>query len=191
MARRSLVEDELREVLLSAFAGARYGAKIRLPHALVMNAVFASKQQGFLRKVTKLTVEHATKLARFAAIYKTILFLLKFIHPWSKHNVIGHPQHLWHASVAGAIGGYYSWGDSTSVNQQMLLYLSSRILLATWKRLTDVRIPLPVVAAAIWGAVMYLFEDDPDVLHPSLKASMNEIYRFSHIVARWKRERGH
>lgn len=188
---RRLWEDELREIILSAFAGARYGAKIRFPHALVMNAMFGSKQGGLLQKVTKLTVQHAYNLARFAAIYKTLIFLLKFIHPWShRYSVTGHPKHLWHACVGGMIGGYFCWGDYTTVNNQMLLYLSSRVLLATWKRLTHIRVPFPIVAALIWGAVMCLFEDDPDVLHPSLKASMDEIYRFSRIVAQWKRQGG-
>jgi peroxisomal membrane protein 4 len=36
----------------------------------------------------------------------------------------------------------------------------------------------PLFAAAVWGLVMMLFEERPDVLHPSLKKSMDEIYRY-------------
>lgn len=36
----------------------------------------------------------------------------------------------------------------------------------------------PLGAAAVWGIVMALFEACPHVLHPSLKRSMDEIYRF-------------
>jgi hypothetical protein len=37
----------------------------------------------------------------------------------------------------------------------------------------------PLFAAVVWGLVMILFEEHPDVLHPSLKKSMDEIYRYS------------
>jgi hypothetical protein len=36
-----------------------------------------------------------------------------------------------------------------------------------------------LAAAGIWGTVMMLFEEYPDVLHPSLRMSMTEIYRFT------------
>lgn len=37
----------------------------------------------------------------------------------------------------------------------------------------------PWAAAGIWGTVMMLFEEYPGMLHPSLKRSMDEIYRFN------------
>jgi peroxisomal membrane protein 4 len=197
----NILLDEIREVLLSAFGGARYGAKIRLPHALVMSLLFGgffsttstnknNDIKCILRRVVQLTVEHASNLAKFAAIYKTVLFALKLIRISSSSSssssspqrnviVVGQPQYSWHAAIAGAISGYYSWGHYSAVNQQLLLYLSSRVLLGAWKMLTLRRIPFPAMAAVIWGAVMYLFEDDAQVLHPSLKSSMDEIYRYS------------
>jgi peroxisomal membrane protein 4 len=206
-------EEEVREVLWSAFGGARYGAKIRLPHALVMSLLFGGaavattpgKRQRDLasvfRKAVSLTVEHASSLAKFAAIYKTLLFAFKLLRrslSSSSHHrkndphssvVVGQPQQSWDAALAGAIGGYYCWGRYSAVNQQLLLYLSSRVLLGVWKKLAGnntttriMMIPYPMVAAMIWGAVMYLFEDDPQVLHPSLKSSMDEIYRYSSTV---------
>ena len=36
----------------------------------------------------------------------------------------------------------------------------------------------PVLASLLWAIVMVLFEESPDVLHPSLKKSMDEIYRY-------------
>jgi len=36
----------------------------------------------------------------------------------------------------------------------------------------------PIQAAVVWGTVMALFEEYPEVLHPSLKKSMDEVYRF-------------
>jgi hypothetical protein len=56
-------------------------------------------------------------------------------------------------------------------------------MVGLWKRNN----PLPealrqrtysIAAAAVWGLVMLLFEESPEVLHPSLKSSMDEIYRF-------------
>jgi hypothetical protein len=37
----------------------------------------------------------------------------------------------------------------------------------------------PLFAAVVWGLVMILFEERPNLLHPSLKKSMDEIYRYS------------
>ena len=94
----------------------------------------------------------------------------------------GHPERSHHALVAGAVGGYLVWGRYSSVNYQIVLYLTSRVLAALCKR--HVRLPealqrrgYPLVAAIVWGLVMLLFEEDPDVLHPSLRTSMEEIYR--------------
>jgi hypothetical protein len=35
----------------------------------------------------------------------------------------------------------------------------------------------------IWGIVMYLFEDKPGSLHPSLKSDIDEIYRYRLPIA--------
>ena len=103
----------------------------------------------------------------------------------------GLPQHPYHAFLAGAVGGYIVWGRYSSVNYQLILYLASRILVGciklarekgippfSWKRLEFTN-SYPYGAAVIWGTVMMLFEEYPDVLHPSLRRSMDEIYRFA------------
>jgi peroxisomal membrane protein 4 len=101
----------------------------------------------------------------------------------------GHPEHSHHALLAGAIGGYFVWGRYSSVNYQIVLYLTSRILVGLWKRHAAAdrmnlipaalrRRSYPIAAAIVWGVVMLLFEESPDVLHPSLKQSMEEIYRY-------------
>jgi hypothetical protein len=110
----------------------------------------------------------------------------------------GYPQHTYHSFVAGAVGGYFVWGRYSSVNQQIVLYLTSRILLGLWKRIvvrenaytmeTDSTLlkrrstnrSYSVVAALVWGTVMALFEESPHVLQSSLKKSMDEIYRYDH-----------
>lgn len=112
----------------------------------------------------------------------------------------GIPEEPIHSFLAGAIGGYFVWGRYSSVNYQIVLYLTSRILVGLWKRqfeharqkeghdkraisvamLDRTTALYPIAAATVWGIVMYLFETHPDVLHPSLKSSMDEIYRVSY-----------
>ena len=124
----------------------------------------------------------------------------------------GHPERPYHALVAGAVGGYYIWGRYSSVNYQIVLYLTSRVLIGVTKRIWEhyfhkdnspehggklvpssstqggnsqgtgniLQHPqiYPIMAAAIWGLVMVLFEESPHVLHKSLRQSMDEIYRY-------------
>jgi peroxisomal membrane protein 4 len=105
----------------------------------------------------------------------------------------GIPQSPWHAFLGGAVGGYLVWGKYSSINYQIVLYLTSRVIVGLWKRFHSSEIfptklknviseshhdnSYVVAAAAVWGAVMFLFEESADVLHPSLKTSMDEIYR--------------
>jgi peroxisomal membrane protein 4 len=100
------------------------------------------------------------------------------------------PEQPYHSFLAGAFGGYFVWGRYSGVNYQLLLYLASRIVVASMKLASEkgirpfssqrFRFPrvYPWAAAGIWGTVMMLFEEFPDMLHPSLKRSMDEIYRF-------------
>ncbi len=96
------------------------------------------------------------------------------------HVPPGHAEHAHHAWIAGAVGGYFVWGRYSSVNYQVVLYLTSRVLVGLWKKY-GINISHPriysLAAAVVWGVVMMLFEESPDVLHPSLKSSMDEIYR--------------
>jgi peroxisomal membrane protein 4 len=64
--------EEIHAIVAALAGGARYGFKIRVPHALVMTMLFrrdlpASEK---IRSVVRLALEHATKLAAFATIYK-------------------------------------------------------------------------------------------------------------------------
>lgn len=127
---------------------------------------------------------------------RTMLLSLRFAPP-------GHPELVYHSFIAGAIGGYFIWGRYSAVNQQIVLYLASRVLMGLWNRamigrskprLEEGSVALaedtklmrqsaqssksyPIMAAIIWGVVMALWEENPDVLQLSLKKSMDEIYR--------------
>lgn len=65
-------KDELWAIMTSLVGGARYGLKIRIPHALVMTVLFRRDLTASdkIRSVAKLALEHASKLAAFATIYK-------------------------------------------------------------------------------------------------------------------------
>lgn len=109
----------------------------------------------------------------------------------------GEPERPYHSLLAGAAGGYIVWGRYSSVNHQIVLYLASRILVGLAKRGWEHIYQRPghfnggssstsilqhprtyaFVSATVWGIVMLLFEESPHVLHPSLKKSMDEIYR--------------
>ncbi|KAL7547499.1 hypothetical protein ACHAWF_010790 [Thalassiosira exigua] len=189
--------DEAAAVLSGLVGGGRYGLKIRVPHALVMTFLFGSHLsfRKKLRVIASLAAEHASNLAAFACLYKLALGALKVLGPRLRRSQIqtapGLPERPHHAFLAGALGGYFVWGRYSGVNYQLILYLASRILAGciklarekgippfSWKKLTFAR-TYPWAAAGIWGTVMMLFEEHPEVLHPSLRRSMDEIYRFS------------
>jgi hypothetical protein len=247
--------------------GARYAVKIRLPHAVIMTFLFRSDLSTTkkLHVIRQAVVEHATNLAAFATLYKTILALLKYtsrhlsiipsssttttprldtsiwrmigrtilsmiVHgPFPGETTLlqtttdtspdgaaaspllpppGYPEQAHHALLAGAVGGYFVWGRDyqSSVNYQLLLYLTSRVLVGVWKRLQvsslshhhhhDHHDPSSIIqqqdppwhrrrahilyrcmSAVVWGLVMVLFEESPHVLQSSLRNSMDEIYR--------------
>jgi peroxisomal membrane protein 4 len=66
------VVDELHAIVAALVGGARYGIKIRLPHALIMTMLFrrdlTSRQK--VESVLKLAYEHASNLGAFATVYK-------------------------------------------------------------------------------------------------------------------------
>ena len=109
----------------------------------------------------------------------------------------GQPDEPYHAFIAGALGGYVIWGRYSSLNYQLVLYLASRVVVACVQLAREKGIPsflpwksinntlsnntYPCMAAGIWGAVMMLFESYPDTLHPSLRRSMDEVYRYTGV----------
>jgi hypothetical protein len=74
------LQDELKAICSALVSGARYGVKIRLPHAVVMTGLFRRDLSApdKLRSIVRLVREHATNLAAFAGLYKFILALLKW-----------------------------------------------------------------------------------------------------------------
>ncbi|KAK4545787.1 hypothetical protein LTR36_002741 [Oleoguttula mirabilis] len=110
--------------------GLVYGTKVRFPHALVMVVLFRS---GTLREKIKLilkaTRQHATNLAKFALLYKSSMLVLKGVNGGKEESV--------HTFLAGLFGGYWVFGHgkgaSSSVNQQIVIYVFARVVLAMAK----------------------------------------------------------
>ncbi|KAL8790834.1 MAG: hypothetical protein Q9213_000458 [Squamulea squamosa] len=185
----SIVLDPQLADLLAIVKGARngftYGAKIRFPHALVMVFLFRS---GTLREklqiVLKATFQHARNLATFATLYKTMLLFLRTASSDSKESSS-------HTFLAGLVGGYmvFGRGVQSSVNQQIVIYVFARVVLAL-ARLSVQKggaIPRefrervtnnawPIFAALSWASVMWLYRWHPETIQPSLKSSMKYIY---------------
>ncbi|KAF2481428.1 putative peroxisomal membrane protein [Neohortaea acidophila] len=115
-------------ILLKAIRnGAVYGTKVRFPHAFVM--VFLFRSGTFREKlwlIFKATRQHASNLARFALLYKGGCLLLK--------NMNGGKEDSFHSLLAGLHGGYWVFGHgrgaTSSVNQQICVYVFARVMLA-------------------------------------------------------------
>ncbi|KRX08086.1 hypothetical protein PPERSA_10448 [Pseudocohnilembus persalinus] len=180
--------------------GIYYGMKIRFFHALVMTMLF---KQGTLKQkiqtILKLTYEHAKRLGSFVFLYKSGVCLL---------NKIQQKQSKLHNIIAGGVMGYVIWGKQTAVNNQMILYLLSRVIHGGFTALqernivpkigvqetvtnstgnqTTIKTFFPILAASVWALVMYLFEMDFEqkskkkpALQGSLYGSMDFLYKQS------------
>nr|KAJ3405046.1 Peroxisomal membrane protein 4 [Polyrhizophydium stewartii] len=130
------------------------------------------------RSILTLTYQHSRNLAFFVTIYKTLLLVQRKIKGF-EHNA--------DSFIAGIIGGYIVFGKNTAVNNQIVLYLFSRISVGLAKLAVKRKIiskpqhSFPVFAALTWGIVMWLFRHDRDTLQPSLQSSMQYLYNDSDV----------
>ena len=92
--------DEVRAILSGLVGGARYGVKIRLPHAALMTILFRRDldTQDKIRTVIKLVWEHSRNLASFVTIYKSLLLTLKLMSRLLRRNPFDATQpSIWRA----------------------------------------------------------------------------------------------
>ncbi|KAL3666629.1 hypothetical protein V7S43_008251 [Phytophthora oleae] len=192
------MQDALLAILRGIRNGSFYGTKVRAPHAMVMIFLF---QKGSIRQklrgVVRLTFEHSKNLALFVGVYKAMLVVMRAHqeHALGQHVSagVGKPGAHWHAAVAGGIGGYLVWGRYSSVNFQIIMYLMSRSLISLVRVLAAkgyhpfaqhrFKHVYPLLATVVWASVMWLYENEPHSLHPSLLKSMQFLYDES---CRWK-----
>ncbi|KAF2146723.1 uncharacterized protein K452DRAFT_348435 [Aplosporella prunicola CBS 121167] len=137
-AERVALDPRYHE-LLTLVKGVRngivYGTKVRFPHALVMIFLFRS---GTLRQkaslVFKATRTHARNLGLFCLVYKASMLALRHTAPHGK-------ERHYDAFLAGLAGGYtvFGRGIQSSVNQQIVIYVFARVVLAYAKLLVQPR----------------------------------------------------
>ncbi|KXH66233.1 peroxisomal membrane protein 24 [Colletotrichum salicis] len=180
---------DILAVVKAARNGAVYGAKVRFPHALVLR-----QKAGLVFRATR---THARNLAKFATIYKLTMYLLKNYGPSPGK------EGPYDSFFAGLLGGYIVFGGRSprsgkisSVNQQIVIYVFARVVLALARLAVAPGKGLPVVsrddvsakisyyawpvfASTSWAMVMYLFRWQPQELQPSLRSSMTYIYQQS------------
>ncbi|KAI9572747.1 Tim17/Tim22/Tim23/Pmp24 family-domain-containing protein [Boletus coccyginus] len=182
---------------LAIVKGARngfvYGVKVRFPHALIMAILFGRGDwKTRSRVIYQATKQHALNLAKFVSLYKVLLLLQR------KAN--GGRERSADTFIAGLIGGYVVFGDRTAVNEQIVLYVVSRVIAAFLPRAgapyskatppggSTLARPVPpdpqyfsVFAALAWGAVMWLFKNRGESIQPGMFNSMTYLYRDSEV----------
>lgn len=165
--------------------GVYYGAKVRFVHSLVMTFLF--KNDTFINKlktIISLTYEHSRNLGLYVFIYKSVCCLLRKLF---------NKNYSFIPFVAGVIGSFFMWSTKTSVNQQIMLYLLSRNVLAISDMLSKYTSKVfpgdsgfAATSILCWGLVMFLFEGYSSSLQPSLHSSMDFIYNSSNVTVSWK-----
>jgi len=179
-------------ILKGARNGLVYGVKVRFPHALVMSILFGrGSWQDRARLIIRATRQHALNLAKFVTLYKTFLLIQK------KANA-GKPRSS-DTFIAGLLGGYFVFGERNAVNEQIVLYVVSRVVASFIPRSSSpyhtspqsslagspVK-PVPpdsryftLFAAIAWGSVMWLFQNKGETIQPGMFNSMKYLYRDS------------
>ncbi|XP_041275102.1 peroxisomal membrane protein 4 isoform X4 [Onychostruthus taczanowskii] len=160
--------------------GAVYGAKIRAPHALVMTFLFKSGSlREKLRSIAQATYAHSRNLAYFVFTYKGLL---------AAQSRLQGKKIPFHSFLAACIGGWLVFGDNNPINSQIIMYLLSRILFGLSRLAVEKgyipqprQDPFPLLAALVWGTVLWLFEYHRDTLQPSLQSSMTYLYEDSEV----------
>ncbi|KAH9577667.1 hypothetical protein LSM04_004690 [Trypanosoma melophagium] len=187
-----LVDEMIRSgryaLLLDAVKGFRngfvYGARVRAPHALVLNLVWTSAPPAVvLRRVLTATRRHAVALGASGLTVSLLRGLLARLNG-------GRPQ-MWHAALAGFVVGCLFWGEQTPVAVQMALYILSRILSAAVIILAEkYNIKLTPTAfrlcsGVLWMIVMPMFFYHGEALQPSMRSSMKYIYQDNEKYTSW------
>jgi len=180
-------------ILKGARNGFVYGVKVRFPHALIMAILFGRGDwPSRLRVIFRATKQHAFNLAKFVSLYKILLLLQKKVNGGKARNA--------DTFIAGLIGGYLVFGERSAVNEQIVLYVVSRVVASFLPRASspyskaptanNLARPIPpdsryfsVFAAVAWGAVMYLFQHRGETIQPGMFNSMVYLYRDSET---WK-----
>ncbi|KAF9520629.1 hypothetical protein BS47DRAFT_1323708 [Hydnum rufescens UP504] len=172
-------------ILKGARNGLVYGVKIRFPHALIMSILFGRGDvKARATQIYKATKTHALNLAKFVTIYKSLILVQRKLNGGKERSA--------DTFVAGLVGGYVVFGNRTAINEQIVLYVASRVVASfiprafatpTPRNPNGQNRPIPpraplftVFAALTWGAVMWLFKHQEETLQPGMWSSMKYLY---------------
>ncbi|TFY82067.1 hypothetical protein EWM64_g1947 [Hericium alpestre] len=122
---QAIITDPQYHDYLAILKGARngfvYGTKVRFPHALIMAILFGRGDwQTRLKVIFRATKQHAFNLAKFVSLYKTFLLLQKKLN--------GGKERPYDTFFAGLLGGYIVFGERNAINEQIVLYVCSRVV---------------------------------------------------------------
>ncbi|NXL27259.1 PXMP4 protein, partial [Glaucidium brasilianum] len=160
--------------------GAVYGAKVRAPHALVMTFLFKSGSlREKLKSIAQATYTHSRNLAYFVFTYKGLMAL---------QSQLQGKKIPFHSFFAACIGGWLVFSENNPINNQIIMYLLSRVLFGLSRLAVEKgyvpqpkQDPFPLIAALTWGTVLWLFEYHRQTLQPSLQSSMTYLYEDSDV----------
>jgi len=123
----------LLRILFGTRNGALFGLKVRAPHALVLTALYGSGGVGErARAILSATATHATTLAAFATLYKSLVAAQALLEATvrRRHVVgmsgVGAAGGSRRALLAGALAGGVVFREPSSINKQIVLFLFSR-----------------------------------------------------------------
>ncbi|THH16830.1 hypothetical protein EW146_g3873 [Bondarzewia mesenterica] len=139
--------------------------------------------QTRIRVIFRATKRHSLNLAKFVSLYKVFLLLQK--------KVNGGKERPYDSFVAGLLGGYIVFSDRNAINEQIVLYVCSRVVASFIPRASapystssahaSTVKPVPpdsryfsVFAALSWGMVMWLFQHRGGD-HPTWDVQLYEI----------------
>lgn len=131
-------EQEIGALLKGLRNGQEYGSKVRFVHTLVMTLLFRDitlpQIPTILKNILSMAVEHGKNLGLFVLSYKMGYKLLNRLAGTSSFN------HF----LSGLVFGTLIFGKKSGVNQQIVLYLLSRVVigLATllYRRLGELKL---------------------------------------------------
>jgi peroxisomal membrane protein 4 len=167
--------------------GFTYGAKVRFTHSLVIAILFSKEPvRARIKRIFSNTLEHASKLAFFVLIYKSVICFLTRIRQVSS------PVHSFFAAV---IGSFLIFDKDNSLNSQIALYLFSRVLVGLTRLFNKKALfNFPTLQKnwvgllAVYGfaSSIYFMDKDISVLQHSLASSLKFIYLSSNSWHSWK-----
>lgn len=154
-----------------------------------MLALIDASLRQKLTAILAATRQHAQNLGCFVATYKIIRCILKRTNSGKEGPL--------DPFLSGLLAGYMVFRENNNINQQITLYIFSRVVLGMFRVLVNTgydnnesiladfaspqtkALTWPLFASGCWATVMYLHERHHHVLPLSMANSMSYLYQQS------------